>query len=243
MDEINAIAARHGTARHRRRRPELRRRLQGQAELQPVHHRLHELLSRASRWAATATAARSSPVTTTGQGHARDPRARPGEALRPHPHRRRRPHGYAAVRRRARQARALRLGSRAARRDWCALQRSCSPASRRAVRTLALRPDRTSVYAQYTIAVADRQALQDGLRARGIPTAVHYPVPLHRQPAYAGTGAARPLPVSERLAAEVMSLPMHPDLDESTQGAIVAAVREVAAGGGKAARERLTGSC
>lgn len=76
-----------------------------------------------------------------------------------------------------------------------------------------------------------------------ILNAVHYPAPLHRQPAYEGIGARPPLRVSERLATEVVSLPMHPDLDATAQDAIIAAVREVAAVGGTAARARLTGSC
>jgi len=65
------------------------------------------------------------------------------------------------------------------------------------------------------------------MKARGIPTAIHYPKPLHQQEAYrhfptAGNG----LPVSETLAREVISLPMHPYLDEPTQDRIIAAVRE-----------------
>ncbi len=84
----------------------------------------------------------------------------------------------------------------------------------------------TSVWAQYTIQLDGRDGVAAALRARGIPTAVHYPVPLHRQPAYAGgAGAAVPLPVSERLARRVLSLPMHPYLDEATQRRIVDALR------------------
>jgi len=92
----------------------------------------------------------------------------------------------------------------------------------------ALADDRTSVWAQYTITLpaARRNELAAGLKARGIPTAIHYPVPLHRQTAYrdypvAGNG----LPVSERLADEVLSLPMHPYLGEADQDRIVAAIK------------------
>jgi len=87
----------------------------------------------------------------------------------------------------------------------------------------------TSVWAQYTIrlpAGCDRDALAARLKSAGIPTAVYYPKPLHIQTAYrdyprAGNG----LPVSEQLSAEVLSLPMHPYLDEATQEHIAAALR------------------
>ena len=88
--------------------------------------------------------------------------------------------------------------------------------------------DRTSVWAQYTIRVpADRRdGLAAGLKARGIPTAIYYPKPLHRQTAYrvypvAGNG----LPVSDRIADEVISLPMHPYLEEGEQDFIIAALK------------------
>jgi UDP-2-acetamido-2-deoxy-ribo-hexuluronate aminotransferase len=96
------------------------------------------------------------------------------------------------------------------------------------VRTLKVRPDRTSVYAQYTVRVAARARFEQELKVRGIPSAVHYPLSLHQQPAYAPACAGQSFPVSERLAREVISLPMHADLDEQTQQRIVAAVRELA---------------
>jgi dTDP-4-amino-4,6-dideoxygalactose transaminase len=86
----------------------------------------------------------------------------------------------------------------------------------------------TSVWAQYTIRVANgaRDALAAALRAQGIPTAIYYPKPLHRQTAYRHFPiAAGGLAVSERLAGEVISLPMHPYLDEATQDRIITAVR------------------
>lgn len=84
-----------------------------------------------------------------------------------------------------------------------------------------------SVWAQYTIRVAKRDALAAVLSTRGVPTAIYYPKPLHRQEPYkrypvAGNG----LPVTEKLAAEVISLPMHPYLDEPTQDRVIEAVRE-----------------
>jgi dTDP-4-amino-4,6-dideoxygalactose transaminase/predicted dehydrogenase len=86
----------------------------------------------------------------------------------------------------------------------------------------------TSVWAQYTLRLPgfDRGAFQAFLAAAGIPTAVHYPKPLHRQAAYKHFPAApNGLPVSERLAAEVVSLPMHPYLTEDVQDRVTVAVR------------------
>jgi dTDP-4-amino-4,6-dideoxygalactose transaminase len=87
----------------------------------------------------------------------------------------------------------------------------------------------TSVWAQYTVRLSrgdDRDAVAAQLKAAGVPTAVYYAKPLHRQSAYrhypsAGNG----LPVSDRLASEVLSLPMHPYLEEATQDRIAAALR------------------
>lgn len=83
----------------------------------------------------------------------------------------------------------------------------------------------TSVYAQYTIQVDNRDALQQALQAKGVPTAVHYPVPLNLQPAFAGLGnSAGSFPVAEAVANKVMSLPMHPYLSEEDMARIVTAV-------------------
>lgn len=95
-----------------------------------------------------------------------------------------------------------------------------------AVKPVPVRPDRTSVYAQYTVFAQDRERLEAGLKARGIPTAVHYPVPLHRQPAYREFGVEARLPVADAVAAEVISLPMFPDLTADVQDRIAAAVLE-----------------
>jgi len=80
-----------------------------------------------------------------------------------------------------------------------------------------VRPDRTSVYAQYTIGVSERPRIQAALQEAGVPTAIHYPVPMHKQPAYAALGRWGPLPVSERLAERVMSLPMDAYIDAPNQ--------------------------
>lgn len=88
-------------------------------------------------------------------------------------------------------------------------------------------PGNTHVYAQYTLRVTRREALRAHLQAAGIPTAVYYPVCLHKQPVYQPLGYRRgDFPVAEAAAAEVVSLPMHPHLDESTQDRIVEAVRD-----------------
>lgn len=89
---------------------------------------------------------------------------------------------------------------------------------------LTLRPDRSSVYAQYTVLARNREQLQAELKAHGVPTAVHYPLSLHQQPAYRQYGAELHFPVSETLAQQVMSLPIYPDMNVQTQDAIVAAL-------------------
>ena len=87
----------------------------------------------------------------------------------------------------------------------------------------------SSVWAQYTLRVpaARRDGVAATLKAKGIPTAIYYPKAVHQQTAYkhypvAGNG----LPVSERAALEVLSLPMHPYLDEATQDVIIQRVLE-----------------
>ncbi|MFY9893477.1 MAG: DegT/DnrJ/EryC1/StrS family aminotransferase [Xanthobacteraceae bacterium] len=91
----------------------------------------------------------------------------------------------------------------------------------------------TSVWAQYTIRLAPgrRDALAAALKSQGIPTAIYYAKPLHRQAAYRGFPVADGgAPVSERLAGEVISLPMHAYLDQPVQDRIIAAVRRALAG-------------
>jgi dTDP-4-amino-4,6-dideoxygalactose transaminase len=92
----------------------------------------------------------------------------------------------------------------------------------------AVPAEMTSVWAQYTVRVSGgrRDALAATLKAEGIPTAIYYPIPLHRQVAYKQYPASTAgLGVSDRLAGEVISLPMHPYLDAPTQDRIVEAVR------------------
>jgi len=92
------------------------------------------------------------------------------------------------------------------------------------VQTVAVRPGRTSVWGQYTIQVDDRSNVQERLRAADVPTAIHYPRPLHRQPAYEHYGAGEAFPVSERLSERVLSLPMSADLNAVDQDRVIAAV-------------------
>ena len=86
-------------------------------------------------------------------------------------------------------------------------------------------PENTSVYAQYTVQVPNREEVQKALREQGIPTAVHYPVPLYRQPvlgdlAVEGAGFTH----TERAAKRVLSLPMHPYLTKAMQEEVVNAL-------------------
>jgi UDP-2-acetamido-2-deoxy-ribo-hexuluronate aminotransferase len=97
------------------------------------------------------------------------------------------------------------------------------------VETLAVRGDRDCVWAQYTVFVDDRAAVQTALKAQGIPTAVHYPKPVHHQPAYAALCCPECCPVSVAASARVMSLPMSADLSHAQQDRVVAALRDAVA--------------
>jgi dTDP-4-amino-4,6-dideoxygalactose transaminase len=91
----------------------------------------------------------------------------------------------------------------------------------------------TSVWAQYTLRLKPgrRDSLAAALKAQGIPTAIYYAKPLHRQAAYRGFPVVDGgLPVSEQLAEEVISLPMHAYLDPAAQDRIIEAVRGALAG-------------
>lgn len=103
------------------------------------------------------------------------------------------------------------------------------------VRLLEVKPERTSVYAQYTIRVPERERLARRLKEKGIPTAVHYPLALHRQPVFAAEYPGQSFPVAERLSREVLSLPMHPYLEPAVQDRIALAVTEIVSGAGAAA--------
>lgn len=84
-----------------------------------------------------------------------------------------------------------------------------------------------SAWAQYTIRTPVREAVQESLKQAGVPTAVHYPIPLNQQPAVADPEAR--LPTGDQVASEVMSLPMGPYLTEEDQNQVVNAVRSAVA--------------
>lgn len=84
---------------------------------------------------------------------------------------------------------------------------------------------RTSVWAQYTIRVKNRDSLQEKLKAEGSPTAVHYPRPLHLQEAFAFCGGKMgDFPVAENISSEVMSIPMSSFLSENEQDYVSRAI-------------------
>ena len=84
------------------------------------------------------------------------------------------------------------------------------------------REDRTSVYAQFTVFMKDRELLQKKLSDLGIPTAVHYPVPLNEQPAYKHLCCPDCTPIASKIAKQVMSMPMSADLNNDQQRQIIA---------------------
>lgn len=84
------------------------------------------------------------------------------------------------------------------------------------------------IYHQYTIQVENRDALQTFLRGKNIPSAIHYPVPLHLQPAFRSLSGYQEgdFPVAEQVAGKVISLPMHPDLTRQEQDYIMDGILE-----------------
>ncbi len=88
--------------------------------------------------------------------------------------------------------------------------------------TPVIKEHNTSAWAQYTIRVPDRDAVQSALKEAGIPTAVHYPIPLNKQPAVSDETVS--LPEGDRAAEQVISLPIHPYLSHQDQDHIVAGI-------------------
>lgn len=81
------------------------------------------------------------------------------------------------------------------------------------IRLPVTHPDASHVWHLFVVRVPDREAFQQRLKSEGIATGIHYPIPLHLQPAYEGANIPREtLPISEKVAAEVVSLPMYPEL-------------------------------
>ncbi|MEO5365136.1 MAG: DegT/DnrJ/EryC1/StrS family aminotransferase [Magnetococcus sp. WYHC-3] len=92
---------------------------------------------------------------------------------------------------------------------------------------LVLRPGNESIWAQYTVRVAGRDHVQQVMNASGVPTAVHYPQPVHRQPVFAALGLGEgSFPEAEAACREVLSLPMHPFLTREQQDRVLAALAE-----------------
>jgi UDP-2-acetamido-2-deoxy-ribo-hexuluronate aminotransferase len=101
------------------------------------------------------------------------------------------------------------------------------------------RQDRTSVYAQYTVVLEQRDTLQAALQQAGIPTAIHYPVPIHRQPAYASLSSPDACPIAVEMAGRVMSLPMGPYLSTADVQQVAAALLDAADAGRRSNAEAV----
>lgn len=93
------------------------------------------------------------------------------------------------------------------------------------VQRLAVRGDRDCVWAQFTLQLEGRAGVQQSLQGQGVPTAIHYPVPLNRQQAYAAFAQDQTFPHADAASARVISLPMSADLSEAQQDHVVAALR------------------
>lgn len=95
------------------------------------------------------------------------------------------------------------------------------------VQTPHIAPENRNAYAQYTIEIDDRDRVSESLREQGIPTAIHYPVPAHLQPAFQYLGYSEgSFPVAEAAARRVLSLPMHPYLSSEDQDRVCTALRQ-----------------
>ena len=91
-----------------------------------------------------------------------------------------------------------------------------------------VKADRTSVYAQYSVRLKERESVVKALGEKGIPTAVHYPMPLHLQEAFSDLGYKKgDFPLSEKVSEEIMSLPMSPYLTQEQQDFIINALKEI----------------
>ncbi|HET7747274.1 MAG TPA: DegT/DnrJ/EryC1/StrS family aminotransferase [Vicinamibacteria bacterium] len=86
----------------------------------------------------------------------------------------------------------------------------------------------TAVWHLFVVRHDRRDDLMAGLKERGIGTLVHYPIPLHLQPAFPGTGRKGQFPVAEREAGRILSLPLYPEMTDAQVDAVIAAVRDVA---------------
>jgi dTDP-4-amino-4,6-dideoxygalactose transaminase len=118
---------------------------------------------------------------------------------------------------------------------WTDARRSHAAAYDRALAELpatlpSVRPGCRHVYHVYTLRLRDRERVQSALRERGVQTGIHYPIPVHLQPAYANLGYVEgAFPVAEQAAREVLSLPLFPEMTDEQLRTVVGAVREVTA--------------
>jgi UDP-2-acetamido-2-deoxy-ribo-hexuluronate aminotransferase len=228
MDAINAIAARHGMAV-----------IEDAAQSFGAAYRGRRSCS-LSTWGATSFFP-SKPLGGYGDGGALftddDALAQAAREIRVHGQSARYSHTRIGVGGRLDTLQAAVLLAKLERFEW-ELQRRRALGARYAerlaglpgLRLLAVRPDRDCVWAQYTVFVERRARVQEALKAQGIPTAVHYPKPLHRQPAYVRWAEGAHCPHSEQAAAKVLSLPMSADLAEADQDRVVEALRAALAG-------------
>jgi perosamine synthetase len=93
-----------------------------------------------------------------------------------------------------------------------------------------VRPGVTHVYHQYTIRVRERDAFAEALKTRGVGSAIYYPIPVHRQKPFLALGyGSESLPVTDRLTAEVLSIPVHPSLSDDEVATVIEAVTATAA--------------
>ena len=84
----------------------------------------------------------------------------------------------------------------------------------------------THIYHHFVARVAERDGVQASLKQQGVATVIHYPIPLSEQPAFRETcRSGGPLPVTERLAREILSLPMFPEITETQIGYVVDRLR------------------
>jgi dTDP-4-amino-4,6-dideoxygalactose transaminase len=95
------------------------------------------------------------------------------------------------------------------------------------VSPIVVHPSARAVYHQYVVRVSNRELALDTLKEQGVSAGVHYPIPLHRQPALAG-GNHRALPHADRLAGEVLSLPVYPELSVAQRDTVIEAVSQYA---------------
>ncbi|MBT3715388.1 MAG: aminotransferase DegT, partial [Deltaproteobacteria bacterium] len=96
----------------------------------------------------------------------------------------------------------------------------------KSIKRVHQKDERTSIFSQYTIFSEFREELQAKLREAGVPTIIHYPIPLNEQPAYKKISDSN-TPVAQYIAKQVISLPMGPELSETDQSKVVSTILEV----------------